>query len=107
MRHVANSSIGQVQAQVSEWMALTQEGELVSSSSQNFESWLRPDENGLLCAPGGFYIDPHVPVGRAVITHGHSDHARAGHSEVLATQQTLDALMKLDLSAGVDVEIRS
>ena len=31
---------------------------------------------------------------RAVITHAHSDHARAGHGAVLATQETLD-LMRL------------
>ena len=32
------------------------------------------------------------PVERAVITHGHSDHARAGHGAVLATQETLDMM---------------
>jgi len=32
-------------------------------------------ERGLYCPAGGFYIDPRRPVGRAVITHGHSDHA--------------------------------
>jgi putative mRNA 3-end processing factor len=44
---------------------------------------------GLYCPPGDFYIDPVAPVDRAVITHGHSDHARAGHGAVLATPQTL------------------
>lgn len=29
------------------------------------------------------------PVARALITHGHSDHARAGHDRVLATRETL------------------
>jgi putative mRNA 3-end processing factor len=33
---------------------------------------------GLYCPAGDFYIDPWRPVERAVITHGHSDHARAG-----------------------------
>ncbi|HSX60793.1 MAG TPA: ligase-associated DNA damage response exonuclease [Tahibacter sp.] len=33
---------------------------------------------GLHCPAGGFHIDPLLPVPRAVITHGHSDHARAG-----------------------------
>jgi putative mRNA 3-end processing factor len=41
---------------------------------------------------GGFHIDPVRPVERAVITHGHSDHARAGHGAVLATQETLDIM---------------
>ena len=53
------------------------------------EQLLCPKPQGLYCAPGDFYIDPVVPVDRAVITHGHSDHARAGHGAVLATPQTL------------------
>ena len=40
---------------------------------------------GLYCPPGDFYIDPWRPVPRAVITHAHADHARAGHGHVLAT----------------------
>lgn len=50
---------------------------------------LCPRPEGLYCAPGDFYIDPVRPVARAVITHGHADHARAGHGAVLATPQTL------------------
>lgn len=53
------------------------------------ESLLRPTPAGLYCPPGDFYIDPVRPVDRAVITHGHSDHARSGHGAVLATPQTL------------------
>jgi len=45
--------------------------------------------SGLCCPAGGFHIDPTRPVARAVITHGHSDHARAGHGAVLATPETL------------------
>ena len=66
------------------------------SSRSSFESWLRPDHAGLYCVPGDFHIDPHAPVARAVITHGHSDHARAGHGAVLATSDTL-AIMRLRL----------
>lgn len=40
---------------------------------------------GLYCPPGDFYIDPWRAVHRAVITHAHADHARAGHGHVLAT----------------------
>jgi putative mRNA 3-end processing factor len=43
---------------------------------------LRPE--GLYCPPGDFYIDPWRPVGRAVITHAHADHARMGHTRYLA-----------------------
>ena len=53
---------------------------------------LCPKPEGLYCAPGDFYIDPVRPVDRAVITHGHADHARAGHGLVLATPQTLDIM---------------
>jgi putative mRNA 3-end processing factor len=40
-------------------------------------------KEGLYCVPGGFYIDPWQPVERAVITHGHGDHARQGHAHYL------------------------
>jgi len=53
------------------------------------EALLRPTPAGLYCPPGDFYIDPNRPVDRAVVTHGHSDHARSGHGAVLATPQTL------------------
>jgi putative mRNA 3-end processing factor len=49
---------------------------------------------GLCCKRGAFHIDPTRPVERALITHAHSDHARAGHGAVLATAETLD-LMRL------------
>jgi len=58
------------------------------------EDILLPTPAGVCCKPGGFLIDPTRPVERALITHAHSDHARAGHSAVLATQETLD-LMRL------------
>src|SRR5258708_36910086 len=60
---------------------------------------LAPTPAGLFCKPGGFYIDPVRPVERALITHGHSDHARPGHGAVLATQETLD-LMRLRYGSG-------
>jgi putative mRNA 3-end processing factor len=50
---------------------------------------LCPKPEGLYCPPGDFYIDPVRPVARAVITHGHSDHARSGHGVVVATPPTL------------------
>jgi putative mRNA 3-end processing factor len=53
---------------------------------------LLPAAAGLCCKPGGFHIDPVRSVERAVITHGHSDHARPGHGAVLATQETLDMM---------------
>lgn len=50
---------------------------------------LQPTRKGLYCPPGDFYIDPVAPVDRAVVTHGHGDHARSGHGAVLATPETL------------------
>ena len=58
------------------------------------EDILQPTPAGLYCPAGGFHIDPTRAVDKAVITHGHSDHARPGHGSVLATQETLD-LMRL------------
>jgi putative mRNA 3-end processing factor len=54
-----------------------------------FRQLLRNTAEGLYCPPGDFHIDPVRPVSRAVITHGHSDHARSGHGAVLATPETL------------------
>jgi putative mRNA 3-end processing factor len=45
--------------------------------------------HGLCCPLGDFHIDPVKPVARALVTHGHSDHARSGHGAVLATRETL------------------
>ena len=42
-------------------------------------------KNGIYCPAGDFYIDPWRPVDRALITHGHADHARSGHRRYLAT----------------------
>lgn len=58
------------------------------------EDLLCPTSDGLCCRPAGVYVDPIRPVGRAIITHAHSDHARAGHGHVLATPDTL-AIMAL------------
>lgn len=60
---------------------------------------LHPTEAGLYCPPGDFYIDPVRPVPRALITHGHGDHARAGHGAVMATRQTLEIMA---IRYGVD-----
>ena len=53
---------------------------------------LKPRPEGLYCPPGDFYIDPVRPVERALVTHGHADHARPGNAHVLATRQTLDIM---------------
>ena len=40
-------------------------------------------DKGLYCPQGNFYIDPWKPVDKAIITHGHSDHARWGSTSYL------------------------
>jgi putative mRNA 3-end processing factor len=56
---------------------------------RKFSALLCPTPAGLYCPPGDFYIDPVRPVDRAVVTHGHGDHARSGHGTVVATPETL------------------
>ncbi len=51
---------------------------------------LRPE--GLYCPAGDFHIDPWKPVPRAVITHGHGDHARTGMGAYHTTKAGLPIL---------------
>jgi putative mRNA 3-end processing factor len=57
-----------------------------------FDALLYPAPEGCIARSEQFYVDPVRPVERALITHGHSDHARSGHAHVLATRQTLDIM---------------
>jgi putative mRNA 3-end processing factor len=58
---------------------------------------------GLYCPAGDFHIDPWRAVARAVITHAHSDHARAGSARYLATRQS-EAVLRLRLG---DIELQT
>jgi putative mRNA 3-end processing factor len=51
-------------------------------------------DSGIYCPAGDFHIDPWRPVPRALVTHGHSDHARAGMRAYLATDQALPVIRK-------------
>jgi len=62
-------------------------------------SWLRAHPQGLCIGPAKVWIDPAKPVERALVTHGHADHARGGHGEVIATAPTL-AMMDLRYGAS-------
>ena len=53
------------------------------------ETWTEVRPEGLYITPGGFHIDPTRAVDCAVVTHGHADHARAGHRALTATAETL------------------
>jgi putative mRNA 3-end processing factor len=72
---------------------MTRERKHTTFLAMPVESWLYPADEGLYCEPGGFWIDPARPVARALITHGHGDHARSGHGAVLATGETI-AIMR-------------
>jgi putative mRNA 3-end processing factor len=64
---------------------------------------LRVDQNGLWCEAGGFHIDPWGSVPRALITHGHSDHARPGSSAYLCTTPS-ERILRLRLGAELTLQ---
>src|SRR5438445_10045015 len=57
-------------------------------------SWIESHPEGIYVRPADAWIDASQPKAKALITHGHSDHARGGHSAVLATAETL-AIMEV------------
>ncbi len=57
-------------------------------------SWLRPEPHGIYIIPADCWIDPSQQAARALVTHGHADHARGGHGQTIATPETL-AIMDL------------
>ncbi len=61
------------------------------------------DERGTLLSAGDFYIDPWKGVPRAVITHGHSDHARWGSDQYLCTTQS-GPILKSRLGEAIQLQ---
>ncbi|MGZ9410567.1 MAG: DNA ligase-associated DEXH box helicase, partial [Methylocystis sp.] len=53
-----------------------------------------PVAEGLYCPPGNFHIDPWRPAALAVITHGHSDHARWGSGAYLCHEDCAPILRR-------------
>ncbi|MFN4171787.1 MAG: ligase-associated DNA damage response exonuclease [Pseudorhodobacter sp.] len=49
-------------------------------------------DRGFYCPAGDFFIDPWRPVDRALLTHGHSDHARPGHRRYLCATPALPVI---------------
>ncbi|WFL78687.1 ligase-associated DNA damage response exonuclease [Altererythrobacter arenosus] len=62
-------------------------------------SWIRPEPWGIHIVPADIWVDPGRAVDRALVTHGHADHARGGHGETIATPETL-AIMELRYRTG-------
>lgn len=59
---------------------------------------------GLYCRKADVYIDPWIPVQKALITHAHSDHARAGNNHYLAVE---DSIPILKSRLGMDISCDS
>jgi putative mRNA 3-end processing factor len=55
-------------------------------------SLLEFTDSGIYCARAGVYLDPWKPVDKALITHGHSDHAYEGHKHYLCTTEALPVI---------------
>jgi putative mRNA 3-end processing factor len=64
---------------------------------------LQVTESGIYCPAGDFYIDPWGNVERAIITHAHADHARAG-SQRYMTARPGEGLLRARLGADVKIE---
>ena len=64
-------------------------------------SWIKPEPWGIHVVPADAWIDPSREVGKALVTHGHADHARGGHGETVATPETL-AIMELRYRTGAE-----
>lgn len=65
--------------------------------------FLAETASGLFCERGGFHIDPWEPVTRALITHAHGDHARAGSAAYLCAAPT-EPLLRRRLGSDTHIE---
>jgi putative mRNA 3-end processing factor len=68
-----------------------------------FGSLLERTDEGLYCPPGDFHIDPWSGVPRALVTHGHADHARWGSEAYLTAARGLGVL-RARLGADASLE---
>lgn len=67
-------------------------------------TWIKADPMGIRIVPADAWIDPSRPVERALVTHGHADHARGGHGTTLATAQTLAIMaVRYGVAGGTQV----
>jgi putative mRNA 3-end processing factor len=64
---------------------------------------LQISPDGLFCERGNFHIDPWNPVARAIITHAHADHARAGSRTYLCCSAG-GALLRARLGDGIQLD---
>lgn len=64
---------------------------------------LKFTDKGIYCVPGRFYIDPWKAVDKALITHGHADHAHWGMKSYLCHHFTVPILQSR-ISADINVQ---
>ena len=64
---------------------------------------LQVTDRGLFCEAGDFYIDPWLPVARAVITHAHGDHARWGSERYLGAREG-ERVLRTRLGTGAEIQ---
>lgn len=50
---------------------------------------LRFTKKGIYCEEADVYLDPWRPVNKAIISHGHSDHSRAGHQRYITHHRNI------------------
>ena len=67
------------------------------------DALLQSTTQGLFCVPGNFFIDPHSPVSRAVVTHAHTDHACWGCQHYLAAQPS-EHLLRLRMDKASEFQ---
>lgn len=59
-------------------------------------------DKGICCPQAQVYLDPWKPVKKALISHGHSDHAYGGHGDYLCTTSAAPVIRyRLSLSGGI------
>ena len=62
---------------------------MATRAGERLGDWLEPHPHGIYVRPADAWIDPAQPSARALVTHGHADHARGGPACVWATPETL------------------
>lgn len=60
-------------------------------------------DKGIYCAKANVYIDPWVPVDKALITHAHSDHAYPGCQSYLATKLS-ESILRIRLGSEINLQ---
>ncbi len=62
-------------------------------------------KKGLYCEAGDFYIDPWLPVKKAVLTHAHADHTYRGNQHYLVPAEG-ERLSRIRLGDGASISTR-